>query len=172
MWPQDQGLLIPHQVVLRLQLVKKGKGMNGLGLPAGKGAQRDKSCPLEWFHSQTLGIFTGKVKSPGVPLVSSPPHHSELHSAGQGPSLGPGSTNYLMEMGMQPPQAIPRTPAKVSLSSDQPSGTLWGLSCRGGRCCGQQAGMSPHTALWDLLFMLTYSRGDVQACSKPSSQGI
>lgn len=108
MWPQDQGLLIPHQVVLRLQLVKKGKGMNGLGLPAGKGAQRDKSCPLEWFHSQTLGIFTGKVKSPGVPLVSSPPHHSELHSAGQGPSLGPGSTNYLMEMGMQPPPGHPK----------------------------------------------------------------
>lgn len=55
-----------------------------------------------------------------------------------------------------------------SLSAQtSPQGLPWGLSCQGGKCCGHQAGMSPHTALRDSFFMLTYSRGDVQASLQP-----
>lgn len=42
MWPEDKGLLIPCQVVLRSQLVNKGLEMNGPGLPARKEAQLNK----------------------------------------------------------------------------------------------------------------------------------
>lgn len=75
MWPQDQGLLIPHEDVLRLQLVNEALGMNGLGLPAGKGARRDKSCPFGVVPlTGTWNIhWEGQKPRCASPLLSSPP---------------------------------------------------------------------------------------------------
>lgn len=42
MWPEDKGLLIPRQVVLRSQMVNKRLEMNGPGLLARKEAQMNK----------------------------------------------------------------------------------------------------------------------------------
>lgn len=109
---------------------------------------------MECFHSQALGIFPGKVKSPGVPLASPPPQHSELCSAAEGPSLGPGSTNYPMERNnqrVQPPkdtqQGLPGFRGALSTRSASPVQVGDAGSTRQERACTQ----------------LTYSPGLLQA---------
>lgn len=76
MWPEDKGLLMPCQVVLRSQLINKGLQMNGPGLPPSKAAHSDKEGGLALWSSsihQHLVYSLGKVKSPGVPRLSSLP---------------------------------------------------------------------------------------------------
>lgn len=96
MWPEDKGLLIPHRVVLRWQLVNKGLEINGPGLPARKAAQSNKRVgwpfgvvPL----TSTWCIHWARSKAQ-VPLFSSPPLSNCIQLGRRGPSSGPVSANY------------------------------------------------------------------------------